>query len=80
MRKREIAPRWRKVLADLWGNKIRTLLVVASIAVGVFALGTVTGTYLIILEDMDAQYQAISPHSAYVNASRITIRDALAYE
>jgi len=66
MKKREIAPRWRKVLVDLWGNKIRTLLVVASIAVGVFALGTVTGTYLIILQDMDAQYQSISPHSAYV--------------
>lgn len=66
MRKPRIAPRWRKVLVDLWGNKIRTLLVVASIAVGVFALGTVTGTYLIILEDMDAQYQSINPHSAYV--------------
>ncbi|NIQ97821.1 MAG: hypothetical protein GWN87_29405, partial [Desulfuromonadales bacterium] len=36
-----IRPRWRKVLADLWDNKMRTVLVVASIAVGVFAIGLV---------------------------------------
>jgi len=34
-----LSPRWRKVLRDLWGNKFRTLLVVLSTAVGVFALG-----------------------------------------
>ncbi len=36
-----IRPRWRKVLRDLWSNKTRTLLVVLSIAVGVFAVGTI---------------------------------------
>jgi putative ABC transport system permease protein len=34
---------WRKVWRDLWGNKFRTLLVVLSTAVGVFALGLVFG-------------------------------------
>ncbi len=34
-------PRWMKVLRDLWYNKTRTILVVSSIAVGVFAVGTV---------------------------------------
>jgi len=34
---------WRKVWRDLWGNKFRTLLVVVSTAVGVFALGLVFG-------------------------------------
>ena len=29
-----IRPRWRKVLRDLWGNKVRTMLVVISIAIG----------------------------------------------
>ena len=32
-------PRWRKVLHDLFDNKGRTLLVVFSIAVGVFSIG-----------------------------------------
>lgn len=32
-------PRWRKVVGDLWDNKSRTLLVVLSIAIGVFAFG-----------------------------------------
>ena len=32
-------PRWNKVLRDLWNNKLRTFLVVISIAVGVFAVG-----------------------------------------
>ena len=40
-RKAMFSPRWRKVLRDLWGNRRRTLLVVLSIAVGVFAVGTV---------------------------------------
>ncbi len=40
-------PRWAKVLADLTENKTRTLLVVLSIAVGVFAVGMVTDTYLV---------------------------------
>ena len=33
------SPRWNKVLRDLWGNKVRTLLVALSIAIGVFAVG-----------------------------------------
>ena len=36
-----IRPRWRKVFSDLWGNRIRTSLVVASIAVGLFAVGMI---------------------------------------
>ena len=34
---------WRKVWRDLWGNKLRTFLVVLATAVGVFALGLVFG-------------------------------------
>jgi len=63
-----MSPRWRKVLSDLWNNKIRTLLVVASIAVGVFALGVIAGSYLIILKDLQAQYQAVNPHSATISS------------
>lgn len=54
-------PRWRKVLHDLWDNKGRTLLVVFSIAVGVFSIGVISGAYQIISNDMSASYAANDP-------------------
>ncbi|MCB0102461.1 MAG: ABC transporter permease [Anaerolineales bacterium] len=40
---------------------MRTLLVVFSIAVGVFSIGVITGAYEIISNDMDASYAANNP-------------------
>jgi putative ABC transport system permease protein len=54
-------PRWRKVIHDLYDNKGRTLLVVFSIAVGVFSIGVIAGTYQIISHDMSASYAAKNP-------------------
>jgi putative ABC transport system permease protein len=54
-------PRWRKVFLDLFENKGRTLLVVLSIAVGVFSIGVIAGTYVIISHDMSASYAANNP-------------------
>jgi len=54
-------PRWRKVLHDLFDNKARTLLVVFSIAVGVFSIGVIAGAYEIISHDMSASYAANQP-------------------
>lgn len=54
-------PRWRKVLHDLLDNKARTLLVVFSIAVGVFSIGVIAGAYQIISTDMSASYSANRP-------------------
>ena len=54
-------PRWRKVLSDLIDNKARTILVVFSIAVGVFAIGVIAGAYVIISEDMGTSYAANNP-------------------
>ena len=54
-------PRWRKVLHDLFDNKARTLLVVFSIAVGVFSIGVIAGTYQIISQDMSISYSADVP-------------------
>jgi putative ABC transport system permease protein len=59
-----IKPRWRKVLRDLWGNKLRTLLVIFSIAIGVFALGTIISTQHILAEDLARSYAATNPGSA----------------
>jgi putative ABC transport system permease protein len=54
-------PRWRKVFHDLVDNRGRTLLVVFSIAVGVFSIGVIAGAYQIISNDMSASYAANRP-------------------
>ncbi|MEZ4771280.1 MAG: ABC transporter permease [Caldilineales bacterium] len=54
-------PSWRKVLADLWADKTRTVLVVASIAVGVFAIGAIMTTFVILSQDMQVSYAASQP-------------------
>ena len=60
-RRKLLNPRWRKVLADLWEGKMRTLLVVASIAVGAFAIGSIATTYVILGDDLKLSYIAIHP-------------------
>jgi putative ABC transport system permease protein len=62
-------PRWRKVLRDIWSNKTRTLLVVFSIAAGIFAIGTINATQIILAHDLDAVYATIDPPSAVIGVS-----------
>lgn len=57
----DMKPRWRKVLADLWDSKSRTMLVVASIAVGVFAVGAISTAFVIMAEDIDVSYITANP-------------------
>jgi len=59
-----LSPRWRKVLRDMWGSKLRTVLVVLSIAVGVFAVGTIATARIILPRDLNGAYLAINPSSA----------------
>ncbi len=59
-----VRPRWRKVIRDVRGNRTRTLLVVLSIAVGVFAVGTTAGTWVMMSRDLSKDYAAIDPSSA----------------
>lgn len=56
-----LKPRWVKVLSDLWGDKTRTLLVVASITVGVFAIGMIITSYVVLKEDFNFSYAAANP-------------------
>jgi putative ABC transport system permease protein len=49
------------VLYDLTSNKVRTLLVIASIAVGVFAIGVIVGAFVLISQDLSASYAAVNP-------------------
>ncbi|MGB0385756.1 MAG: ABC transporter permease [Ardenticatenaceae bacterium] len=59
-----LSPRWRKVLRDLWSNKTRTLLVVLSIAVGVFAVGMIVSSQLILSQDLSSSYADTNPPHA----------------
>jgi putative ABC transport system permease protein len=52
---------WQKVWSDLWDNKVRTILAVLSIAVGVFAVGVTFGMADQMLSGMDKAHQAVSP-------------------
>jgi len=59
-------PRWHKIIRDLYHNRTRTMLVVLSIAVGVFAFGTIMATRTVITRELRAGYLAINPASATI--------------
>jgi len=56
-----LKPRWSKVFSDLWDDKTRTILVVASIAVGVFAVGMIITAFVVLSEDINSSYAAANP-------------------
>jgi len=63
------SPRWQKILGDLRAYKTRTVVVILSIAVGVFAVGMIAGTQVILTRDMQASYLAIDPPAAILGVS-----------
>ncbi len=54
-------PRWKKVFADFWENKARSFLIIASISIGIFAVGVVGVGYFVIPESMEATYLSTNP-------------------
>jgi putative ABC transport system permease protein len=62
-------PRWQKVLADLGSNPTRSLLVIASITVGLFAIGVIATLYAVIAQDMRSAYMAVTPANIYIQTS-----------
>jgi putative ABC transport system permease protein len=56
-----LKPRWSKVFSDLWGDKTRTILVVASITVGVFAVGMIITAFNILKADINLTYASANP-------------------
>jgi len=56
-----IKPRWSKVLTDLREDKTRTSLVVASISVGVFAIGMIITAFVILKADINHSYASVNP-------------------
>jgi putative ABC transport system permease protein len=64
-------PRWQKVLADLRGNLGRSALVIASIAIGLFAFGVIATLYVVIRQDMRGGYTATQPANIRLRISLI---------
>ena len=64
-----MSSRWRKVWADFWGNRSRTLLTILMIAVGTFAVGFNSNMGLYMNESMDSDYLSALPSEAQVFAS-----------
>jgi putative ABC transport system permease protein len=61
-------PRWHKVISDLLGNKVRSLLVIASIAVGLFAVGMIVTIRDVLADDMRKSYRDVNPANIQVRA------------
>src|SRR5512134_885860 len=59
-------PRWYKVINDLFGNKTRTLLIVLSMAVGLFAIGIILSARTILSEGLASSFAAIHPSSGTI--------------
>lgn len=60
----------RKILNDLWLNKTRTVLIVLTIALGVFAVGTISRSAEILSRDLAQSYASANPASAKLVTDR----------
>ncbi len=60
--------RWKKVWADFWGNKTRSILTILTITVGSFAVGFTNNLNLYMAESMESDFLSSKPSEAYVYA------------
>jgi putative ABC transport system permease protein len=67
--------RWYKVINDLFGNKTRTLLIVLSMSVGLFALGIILSARTILSEGLAESFAAINPSSGTVRTTELFDED-----
>lgn len=58
------SPRWRKVIADLKISRSRTILVSLSIAIGIFAVGTILTARVVLQQGVENSFDAANPASA----------------
>ncbi|MFL7871638.1 MAG: ABC transporter permease [Anaerolineales bacterium] len=63
-----ISSRWKKVWADFWGNKSRTILTIITIAVGTFAVGFTSNLGQYMSESMESDFLSSNPSEAEVYA------------
>jgi putative ABC transport system permease protein len=64
-----VRPRWKKVYRDLLAHKVRTILVVLSIAVGIFAVAVMMGGRAVLIRSLDTGFPATRPPSVTFNTT-----------
>ena len=64
-----MSSRWKKVWADFWGNKSRTVIIILTIMVGTFAVGFNANLGSYMLKSMDEDYLSANPAEATIFAS-----------
>src|SRR5512139_68123 len=67
--------RWKKVYRDLWNNRPRTILVVLSIAAGVFAIGMIGSTQQALTTSLASQYAELRPPDAILETDPVLDND-----
>ena len=67
-----IAPRWRKLLGDFNAAPGRILLMMAALAIGVFALTTISSAYVTLSREISRNYLATNPASALIDVGAVT--------
>ena len=63
-------PRWKKLFADLIGFPIRTILVVLSIAVGLYAIGMIVTIHMVVQDDMAQGYVKDHPPNIQISVDQ----------
>jgi len=66
-----IRPRWHKMFSDLTSNLARSFLVIASIAVGLFAVGMIATLNTTLNEDIVTSYRSINPANITVSIAEM---------
>jgi putative ABC transport system permease protein len=61
--------RWKKIWADFWGNKSRTLLTIMTIMVGTFSVGFNSNLGSYMVESMDDDFLSANPSEATIYTS-----------
>ncbi len=61
--------RWKKIWADFWGNKSRTILTILTVMVGTLAVGFNANLGAYMLESMDGDFLSANPSEATIYTS-----------
>jgi len=73
-----LAPRWKKLLADLRAEKGRVVLMLVAVAVSLAAVGAILGSRAILLREIAANYLATVPAHATLELPNGVDQSALA--
>ncbi|MDK0560378.1 hypothetical protein P6O24_15170, partial [Clostridium perfringens] len=65
-----LRPRWYKALNDLLGSKTRTLLIVLSMAIGLFAVGIILSASSILSVGLARSFAAVNPASGTLRTAQ----------